>query len=235
MTELTALAYVPDPFAVQSSRFCMRNPEGVISFVSGAELATVRGPILTYDVPALVDDLRRLHQRPPIGLIDIGDAIRLRVGLPRDEGGEKRWNIWRAIGRHFDNSEDAKRFQAVVQARVERPDADELARLLGVAVEAVANLWSDVSRRLDRDELERLFKVEWPLQRVFTFRQFHGLPVDSAGAQTLLSALSKEKYSAYRAVAETLNISPTGLNFWNIQEHLHQTDVPHLKDVSTLR
>ncbi|WP_162789301.1 MULTISPECIES: DNA polymerase [Sphingomonas] len=231
MIDLTVLTYVPDPFAVQASRFCLKTAEGEVRFLSASELGSVRGPILTYDVPALIDDLRRLNQSPPTGLVDIGEALRLKVGLPRDEGGEKRWNLWRALSRHFRDTEQAKLFQSVVQARHERPDTEELSALLSLAADALSRLWIDLAKHLGRDELERLFLVEWPLQKIFSHRQFRGVPVDSTGATALLTSLSEEKYSAYRVVAETLKMSPTGLNFWNIQEHLRNTDVSHLSDV----
>ena len=55
--------------------------------------------------------------------------------------------------------------------------------------------------------------------------------MDVIAAQHLLGRISSEKYAAYREVAETLNMSPTGLTFWNIHPYLQRTDAAHLVKV----
>ena len=200
MIDVSLLAYVPDPFAVQTSRFLIRQPSGEHLHVNARELSEFPTCLLTYDVPALIDDLRRLKHVPPIHILDIGDALRLLVGRPKDEGGEKLWNFWPLLKRRF-----AKR---------------------------AAELWASLVCRLKHQgEFDRLTTVEWPLQSAFAHRQFRGIRVDAAGAATLLERISAEKYAAYRRVAEHLNKSPTGLNYWNVQRHLAGTDVAYLTDL----
>ncbi|MEF2549721.1 hypothetical protein VQ045_21765, partial [Aurantimonas sp. E1-2-R+4] len=185
-----------------------------------------------YDLPALVDDLRRSDYSPPKNVLDIGDAIRLAVGRSKDDGGERLWNIWSALKRQFDTKADAVTFELVAISRIDRPEPEELSRLLSAALIALERLWTDLLERLGRTgELERLVKVEWPLQSLFAYRQFRGVRVDGQGAGDLLARISAEKYSAYREVAQTLKKSPTGLNFWNIHPYLSRTDVAHLADV----
>ena len=232
MTDVSLLAYVPDPFAVQTSRFLIRKPSGERLHVNARELSDFPTPLLTYDMPALIDDLRRLKHTPPICILDIGDALRLLVGRPKDEGGEKLWNIWPALKCCFADKIDADHFERLALSREGRPDPDELSRLLEAAGEALASLWESlVSQLKHQGEYDRLTTVEWPLQSAFAHRQFRGVQVDAAGASTLLERISAEKYAAYRRVAEHLNKSPTGLNYWNIQPHLSNTDVAYLMDL----
>jgi len=232
MTDVSFLAYVPDPFAVQPSRFLIRKPSGECLHVNARELSEFPTQLLTYDMPALIDDLRRLKHTPPINIMDIGDALRLLVGRPKDDGGEKLWNIWPAMKRHFVDKIDADLFERLALLRESRPDPDELSRLLEAASAALADLWTSLASRLrHQGEYDRLTTVEWPLQSSFAYRQFRGIRVDAAGASTLLALISAEKYAAYRRVAEHLNKSPTGLNYWNVQRHLINTDVAYLMNL----
>ena len=101
MIEVALLAYVPDPFAMQESRYMILEPEGDTRTLSARELSAYTAQLMTYDVPALVDDLRRLEQPPPRRILDIGDAIRLNVARSKDDGGERLWNIWSALKPFF--------------------------------------------------------------------------------------------------------------------------------------
>lgn len=232
MTDVSLLAYLPDPFAVQTSRFLIRKPSGEYQHLNARELSEFPTRLLTYDMPALVDDLRRLKHAPPIHILDIGDALRILVGRSKDEGGEKRWNIWPELKRRFADKADADLFERLSLSRESRPDSDELSHLLEAAGEALSELWKSLSSRLKHQgEYDRLTSVEWPLQSAFAYRQFRGVRVDAAGAATLLERISAEKYAAYRRVAEHLNKSPTGLNYWNVQRHLADTDVAYLLDL----
>ena len=229
MTEFSFLAYIPDPFAVQESRYVVKEFNGETRALSVGELAAYNGPLVTYDVPALVDDLRRMNEPPPKRILDIGDALRLEVARSRDDGGERRWNVWSALKRFFDTSTDGDTFHMIVESKAKRPEPEEQTRLLNEALVALYRLWTNTAEELrSLDEFDRLISVEWPLHGVFAHRQFLGINVDSSGARDLLSRISAEKYCAYREVAQILNKNPTGLTFWNIHPYLERTDVRHL-------
>jgi hypothetical protein len=108
-----------------------------------------------------------------------------------------------------------------------------------MAVKALADFWLEVVRRLETsEELERFFKIEVPVQGIFSHRQFIGVPVNLSVAEDLIRKVSDEKYSAFQSVATALSRSPAGLNFWNIHHHLSNTDASHLakiKDGGRLR
>ena len=232
MADIALLSYIPDPFAVQTSQFLIREPDGKHRHVNAKELSEYPKPLLTYDLAILIDDLRRLNHGPPAHLLDIGDALKLSVARSRDDGGEQHWNVWSAVKRRFPSKADAEHFERLVLSRESRPDAEDLTRLLVEASDALARVWESLSLRLQRQgEFERLTTVEWPLQSAFAYRQHRGVRVDAGGAVALLERISAEKYSAYRRVAEILGKSPTGLNFWNIQRHLAGTDLAYLIDL----
>jgi hypothetical protein len=231
MSDISVLAYVSDPFAVQASRYLIREPTGEQRHVSALEVSEFPTHLITYDLPTLIDDMRRLGHTPPIHVLDIGDALKLLVGLPRDEGGEKLWNVWPALKRRFADRAEADLFERITLSRQGRPDLDKLSRLLETAGKALAELWQHLAGQLrHQGEYDRLTTVEWPLQSAFAYRQFRGVPVNSAGALALLEQISAKKYEAYRQVAEFLNKSPSGLNYWNIHPHLIATDVAYLMD-----
>ena len=233
MTDITLLAYIPDPFAVQQSRFMVGRPGIEPHSMSATELSNYPSRIMTYDVPAIVDDLRRLGQQPPRNILDIGDALRLLVARSKDDGGDKRWHVWPVLKRYFSSASDANVFEETVESRIDHPQPAEQERLLKEALNALRLLWKDISAQLQAaGEMNRLVSVEWPLQSIFAYRQFAGIRVDAKNACELLKVISSEKYVAYRDVAAVLNKSPTGLTFWNIHPYLDRTDVSHLTGVS---
>ncbi|WP_439815481.1 DNA polymerase [Zavarzinia sp. CC-PAN008] len=236
MTEVAFLAYVPDPFAMVGSCFMVRLPNAGDQVLTGSELSAFDGPLLTLDLSGLVDDLRRLGCAPPSALLDFGEAIRLGVGLSKDDGGEKHWDIWPVLTQHFASVQDAHVYRLLVLARIERPEASELARLLSAALCALESAWASVAEHLRRlNEIDRLVDVEWPLQSLFAYRQYHGIRVDAERTYALFEAISAEKYQAYRIVAEILGRSPTGLSFRTIGPNLRGTDLSHLVDVDPAR
>lgn len=232
MTDFSFLAYLPDPFVVQESRYFVKERDGSIHEMSARELGANTAPLIAYDVPALVDDLRRMQVQPPKHILDIGDALRLAVGLAKDEGGERRWDQWAALKSFFDVGADGNRFQRIVESRAKWPERSEQNRLLKEALAALERQWINLTDELRRlDEFCRFISVEWPLHGIFAYRQFMGVSVDPSSARNLLGQVAAEKYSAYREVAETINKSPTGLNFWNIHRYLNRTELAHLSEV----
>lgn len=231
MTERAFLAYFPDPFDTKDSRYLVMQSNGRTLDVSARELCDLPGQVVTYEPSALIDDLRRAGVHPPTGLLSINDALRLVAGVARDEGGERKWNFWSALARHSEDHSVAKKFEDTVRSKQPRPEAGEVHELLEAGVQALAKLWSEVVERLtERGEFERFFSVEVPAQGIFFRRQAEGIQVEGDQAQRLMRVVANEKYAAYADVAEILGRSPTGLSFWNIQSHLHKTDVGDLAD-----
>ena len=232
MIEISFLAYIPDPFSLRRSLYMILEPKCEARTVLPHELSGYGKHLMTYDTLGLVDDLRILNHSPPRHLLDIGDALRLGVGRPKNDGGEKLWNFWSALKVHFDDKADARAFELMVNSRVGRPEPLEQTRLLRETLIAMRRQWDWLRTELvTKGELERLISVEWPLQSLFAYRQFMGVRVDSRGAGELLNRISSVKYAEYRTVAKILNKSPSGLTFWNIHPYLGRTDVGHLAEL----
>lgn len=227
------LAYVPDLFGVQASIYCLYDENGAYRFLSARELSEFANPFVTYDLSSLIDDLRRRQVPPPTMPIDVSEALKLCAGIPRDEGGEKLADLWTHFLGHFDNTAPAIQFKSIFQGREPRPSQADAEELTQLAAKALQNLWRMTRKRLnDAGELVRFESVEAPLHGVFGNRQWSGIAVDRTVAAELMLKVTDEKYRAYSAVAASLNCSPTGLNFWNVQAHLNRTDVAHLADIS---
>ncbi|MBK3776252.1 hypothetical protein GAY31_19195 [Azospirillum brasilense] len=233
MIEPGCLAYLPDPFSVRGEAFWIVRPDGVSHALTAEQVSSYDEPIATYDLPALVDELHRRDCQPPKHPIDVGEALRLMVGTPRDEGGERRWDIWRRLKAYFPSIEEAQSFEAVAKSQAPRPEEPKLSSLLETAAKAVQQLWYHVHASLTAaGELERFLQVEVPVQAIFAHRQGAGIAINRTAASELLLHLRDEKYDAYQRVAQALGVSPTGLTFWNISSYLARTDAGHLADIT---
>lgn len=231
MNDVSFLSYFPDPFDVKDSRYFVASQGEAGGELTGRQLSDFDGALVTYESQALLDDMRRAGVRPPKLLIDIGDAIRLNVGIARDDGGERAWNLWRNLGDHFDSPEVAKLFEQITRSRVERPEAAVTRELLVKGADALRSFWRVQKKALnDRGELERFINIDVPVQQIFSYRQVRGVAVDKVAAEILLRDVATEKYLAYAKVADMLRRSPAGLGFWNIQSHLARTDAADLAE-----
>ena len=232
MIEPACLAYLPDPFSVREAAFWCILPNGESFALTTEQLSAYEGLIVTYDLPTLVDDLHRRDHHPPKRPIDVGEALRLLAGVSRDEGGERRWDVWRRLIPYFPNVAEARCFEATAKSRAQRPDEPELTSLLEAAARAVQQLWRHTHASLvAAGELERFLLIEASVQAIFAHRQRAGLAINKPTATELLLRLREEKYEAYQQVAQSLGISPTGLTFWNIGPHLVKTDAAHLASI----
>ena len=229
MTDYSFLAHLPDVFAIHEPRFFLCDDEGVVRQVSIHELSAYEGKIVTYDASVLVEELIRKEVSPPSYLINAGDALRLCVGRPRNEGGEKRWDIWRALRPHFPKSKEFSEFRAMYQARMHRPDDDYVNQVMKSAAAALRRLWFSIKKQLEaRGEYKRFFEIEEPIQPIFLYRQYTGIRVEPTILKESIEEAKQEKYVAYREVARLTNESPSGLTFRNVHKVLGKTDARHL-------
>lgn len=74
-------------------------------------------------------------------------------------------------------------------------------------------------------ELERFEKIEQPASHIFHHRQHAGIPIASKDIDEFFDQASATKYKAYQEVAKILDVSPTGLTYWNIGSLLAGTDL----------
>src|SRR5689334_22142438 len=71
MTEPACLAYLSDPFSVREAAFRLVLPNGESHALTAAQVSAYDGPLVAYDLPALVDELRRGAHQPPRHPIDL--------------------------------------------------------------------------------------------------------------------------------------------------------------------
>ncbi|MET4279829.1 MULTISPECIES: DNA polymerase [unclassified Bradyrhizobium] len=224
------LLYRPDPFGIGGSRYVRASAEGV-DYIQAEHVGDIQDEIVTYEVATLIDDLRRNGAQLPPKIIDMSEAIRLLTGLSRADGGEPKWNFWRRIRTAFENESDWLAIRAMHESREGPEPANEFA-LFSAFASATARLWSLLKVELERaNESERFFQVEIPTARIFHARQFRGVSIDASEVDASLRSASNEKYDAYRAVADQLGISPTGLSYWNVSRHLPLAESNVLQEV----
>ncbi|WP_293353041.1 DNA polymerase [Phenylobacterium sp.] len=137
--------------------------------------------------------------------------------------------MWRYLSRYFADRQGGAKFAGIAQSRCPRPGEPEITELLDAAAKALHEGWDGILLRLkEAGELSRLLEVEAPVQSIFANRQSVGIAVDHDVVDRLLKEVADEKYEAYHSVAAALNSSPSGLNFWNVSQHLERTDASHL-------
>ena len=233
MTDPAYLAYIPDPFGTRTYIFMLLEPDRRPRTVSTLYLSKYSKPIISYNIPDLVEDLRRIHREPPPLILDIVEMIRLRIGQRKDDLREDDYNIWVLIQRYLSDREEAVLFERIVSRQVDMGERSKALRLLRKVTRALQLYWNDLSSELEAsNDLDRVQKIEWPLQGVFAYRQCKGIAIDTSKADDILLQIQKEKYLAFMQVARLLNRNPSGLTFWNIHPYLEYTDVSYLQEIS---
>lgn len=229
MSNPSFLAFLPDPFGVRASHYCLCSTAGAPRTVSAKEVSEFKELLITFESAALVDELRRADLAPPTKLADAMDAQRLCIGVPRDEGGEHQWDIWANLIPRFSKTDRGRLFKKIFLSRHERlEDADQVA-LLGEAALALVQLWNVIVGQLAKsNNLERFMTLEAAVHGIFAYRQFAGVRIDREKSKVLIRNIADEKYDAYHRVAVAIQKNPTGLNFWNVGPHLAKTDMSHL-------
>ncbi len=228
-TEAAVLVYLPDPFGVREAVFWLRNPDGTGLRLTATEISALKTPFVTVDLAVLTDELRRTDHPVPEHPVDVADALRLLVGQPRDEGGERRWDVWNRLQGFCAVPDTARTFRALFKAQSPWPELDDVLGIMRSIADALARLWMATAHDLHKlGEWHRFASIEAPVQAIFAARQYAGIAVDQGEAERLLRNLTDEKYKAYVAVAEAIGASPTGLNFWTIAPYLSRTDAADL-------
>ena len=162
----------------------------------------------------------------------MSEAIRLATGLSRADGGEPKWNFWRRIRSNFESDSDWVAARAMHESRSEEHEAHNELALFNALRKACSRLWSSLKvELLEKNESDRFFRVEVPSAQVFYSRQLHGIAIDANAVGKCLRRASREKYEAYRNVADQLGISPTGLSYWNVSRHLPLPESGNLDEV----
>ncbi|TAT74823.1 hypothetical protein ELH50_30245 (plasmid) [Rhizobium ruizarguesonis] len=218
------LLYVPDPYGVGASRFAVVEG-GLNTEISAQHLVELEGAWITYDAATLIDELRRCGVRPPRGLLDISEAIRLVAGRSRADGGERQWDFWRRLKSHFDDETKWRLARELHEGRGPSWQEIDASSYFASLAGALTSLWAGTEKSLkENGELERFFDIEVPTAAIYYSRQWDGIGVATDKVKAALETAAHRKYIAYQQVANIINASPTGLNYWNVRPYLAGTD-----------
>jgi len=223
------LAFLPDPFGTGSQRLLLRTQAGEVRNIGLGELAETPEAVVTYNAWQLFDEFRAADLIPISPVIDLRFALKQLSGLARDQGGERSWDVWRALRKQSSKPEIIQKLRDLVMGRADLGDDLTVDALLQEACSSLASLWEEILAQLKmRGELDRFFSIEVPIQYIFSLRQIDGVPVNKPALHAMLDQARAEKYSAYRELAQQLSFAPSGVNYWSISRHLANTDAKHV-------
>ncbi len=229
MRDVSYLFYVPDIFRLNREALGLLSNDGNFRQLSLKELQEVNSTIVTFEISLLLDDIFSAKLDCPFCLIDVSDALRACSGRSREDGGEKYWSFWKIVKGYFRATHEYESVRAAFHHKTELSCGDEMSSLLRAGCHSLRALWTDVLNELQRaGEAERFFQIEVPVRQIFSYRHIKGVRVSGQTIQSRIDSAKKEKYVAYRAIAEEIKVSPTGLTYRNVWKYLSGTDASHL-------
>jgi DNA polymerase I len=229
MNEVLFVAFVVDRFSVFEPNIAAMSADGSVRIVTLHELHDSAVPIVTHDVPLLVEAFRKCEIGLPYTLIDVLEALKFRSQISRDQGGQRQWDVWRMGSKYFESPSDSKTIQQLLNARVPPPGTAELQRLIYAAAGMLRRLWLETTSELvELGEWERFAEKEVPVQQIFYHRQLVGVSLDKSVLDAYIKESENERFTVFRKISSLLGASPMGLSSERLVERLTSagTDLP---------
>lgn len=224
------LTYICDPFGIRDPIFCLNDGSEAVEVDFNTLIGTT-GNILTFELGILIDGLRRLNASELPSLLDLSDALRMRCGRPKDEVGEKPWNVWRQVAR-ASSTDRVNSIESIFHSRTAWPDRLIILQELRWLSFQIYELWKTVQQDLDnQDEIERFFQVEAPVRRTLNGRQLVGIKIDQDRLLGFIKKVEAEKYQAFLQIAPKIGRSPQSINYWNLGDCLGNTELEPLSGI----
>ncbi len=208
----------------------VRDQRGRSSIIPLEEVGSLTATVITYEAAKLLGALRRRNLVAPDQLVEVRDAMKLAAGLSKDQGGEKRWDVFKGLAAAHPG-QYAKNLSELTNGKALQPPKEDLNLLLLESSAALEILWLKLRQALEeRGEWQRFVDFEIPVQQVFWHRQIKGIGLNRQQWAEARKSVKKEKYSAYRVLAKELGMSPSSLTFNNVLDHLSGTDAAFLSN-----
>src|SRR3569833_2671437 len=189
------LAFLPDPFGTGSQRLRLRTQAGEIRNISLGKQTETPEAVVTYNAWQLFDEFRAADLIPISPVIDLRFALTQLTGLARDQGGERSWDVWRALRKQSSKHEINQKLRNLVMGRADLGDDLTVDALLQEACSSLASLWEEILAQLKmRGELDRFFSIEVPIQYIFSLRQIDGVPVNKPALHAMLDRLERRNF-----------------------------------------
>lgn len=222
------VAYLPDPFQMGRSAYGAYDPSSGFQMLEPAQMAELDRQVVTFDASAMIEDLVRVNARLPKTLIDITEALKLLSGTSKKDGGEKSWRHWSKLRACTDEKNKISLYRQAFEASIILAE-DQVSSMLEAAVKALSKAWQNILLELEAsNESERFFSLEVPVAQLFYHRQAEGISIDQRRLLAAHAASKREKYQAYVRVAEQTQVSPTGMNFRNVERYVASTDAAYI-------
>ena len=138
------------------------------------------GPILTYNVPFLVSELRSRNSHLPGDVVDLCQVALLLAGQPNHATkASDASSIWSNLRRECGDSQDVTTLWSLFYERRAITSGEDVVSLLDRISIMLEHLWASFCKRLSaQGEYERYWTVEKPVNDIFLQRQLCGIRVD---------------------------------------------------------
>ncbi len=236
MNDPLFLAHLIDRFSPGAIAFVVMENGQANSRLTLKDLSELDVPIVTHDVTQVVECFRYSDTPLPANLVEIGDALKFRSQLSRDQGGEPQWSVWKAASELFDKHGDAKLLSQLQDAKLDPPSRGQVVSLLSSACSALEKLWQQLVVDLEQvGERVRFCEYEMRIQQIFHYRQYFGIRVNENLLQEHIDSAKRDKFSAFRKLAACMGMNPTGMPLASIVQKLKRTDASHLVEFADLQ
>lgn len=234
MHKVAYLALVPDLFDGDQERLFVLKDK-TLEEVQPLDLKNTAEELICVQIADLTHQLRQKDIELPSNIVDLEEARRLVVGLPSKENAAYHWNVWSVLKRQKSYNPDIKIFKKLAFSQILVGDIDNLLEVCMSFLLTLQEAWLETIKLLeDEAELDRYFKIELPIAKIFSKRQYLGIGVDQDKLGNIYQQVKSDKYKAYLRIADTLNTSPSEFNYRNIQSYLVETELGHLSGIDDI-
>jgi hypothetical protein len=134
------IAHVIDPFGIEEPALVWTHQDGSSETIALDQLSAVKELVVTYEVPTLINALRAEGYALPAQLIEVKDALKLLLGIAKDQGGERKWNTFRQLAA-LEPGSYAKELAGMMRGQRLQPSRSSLYEMLAKAANALVALW----------------------------------------------------------------------------------------------
>ena len=135
--------------------------------------------IIAYDFHYCLETIRSKNRKLNSDIIDIKVIKKLLIGIPKKKLEDKKpWSLGNLINRYLDKKESIW-LKRVYEFQSIDPLSDPLSvEIIKKVMTAFFQLYKDlVSQLKEQNELQRFFKVEYPVTNIFLKRELNGIKI----------------------------------------------------------
>ncbi|GJQ61060.1 MAG: hypothetical protein SCALA702_01130 [Melioribacteraceae bacterium] len=156
--------------------------------------------IIAYDFHYCLETIRSKNRKLNSDIIDIKVIKKLLIGIPKKKLEDKKpWSLGNLINRYLDKKESIW-LKRVYEFQSIDPLSDPLSvEIIKKVMTAFFQLYKDlVSQLKEQNELQRFFKVEYPVTNIFLKRELNGIKIAKSKLDDKIKELKKDYYRSLK-------------------------------------